>query len=275
MNTDINILYNFKNPIRHFTNLENLSFPNSSLQLTDLCWTEPIKFRIWKNNNKYRMLKLPNILNFQQAVIKYKDLSNFTNPSLFDSERKRLIPNLDTGDFAAGKYDEQIERDFYYLTVYDYLLKLDIKAFYERIYAHDIDFGPNRENFLTNMNLGATNGFIMGNYLSLYFAEKYLAIISEDIKKALIDNNLDVKFSYFSDDFYFFCNKSEKEKVVNIFEKVLEEYSLERKENIELWSYLEYNEQNIAERYWKKSFQKVRKDLKMKKKIIMLILLIN
>lgn len=57
------------------------------------------------------------------------------------------------------------------------------------------------------MNLGATNGLIMGNYLSVYFAENNLKNISNDIEKEIEDSNIKCEFSYFSDDFYFFCNK--------------------------------------------------------------------
>lgn len=57
------------------------------------------------------------------------------------------------------------------------------------------------------MNLGATNGLIMGNYLSVYFAENNLTNISNDIEKEIEDSNIQCEISYFSDDFYFFCNK--------------------------------------------------------------------
>ncbi|MPM77457.1 hypothetical protein SDC9_124460 [bioreactor metagenome] len=79
------------------------------------------------------------------------------------------------------------------------------------------------------MNLGATNGLIMGNYLSLYFAELNLKNISTDLSKRLTE--IDCEFSYFSDDFYFFCNKNNNDKVVKIFDEVLEKYELERNED--------------------------------------------
>lgn len=251
----INAYYNFKNPIRHFLNIDNVIFqPNiNELHLEEISWTEPINFRVWKNENKYRVLKMPNLLNFYYAFNKFKSYDSFNDTSTFDS-RKRLVPNTITGDFATGVYDEQLEKDFFLLSVFDNLLKLDIKSYYERIYTHNIKFENNDdERYLSNLNLGNTNGLIMGNYLSLYFAELFLLNISNDIKECLSKENIECEFSYFSDDFYFFCNRKDNDIVISIFDKVLEKYNLERKDGeIERWTYLTYNKQNLAERYWKK-----------------------
>ena len=69
----------------------------------------------------------------------------------------------------------KLENDFEELCVYDNLIKLDIKEFYGRLYTHYLDFNGLPDRYITNMNFGATNGLIMGNYLSLYFAEQHLA----------------------------------------------------------------------------------------------------
>lgn len=251
----INNLYNFRNPVRHFLNIENVQPPPTIDQITiqDLSWTEPINFRIRKNEYKYRSLRMPNILNFMCSLEQLKNCNNFNKTDLID-ERKRLVPNLDTGDFATGIYDEQLEDDFQKLCIYDNLLKLDIKAYYERIYTHDIDFEERgQENYLTNLNSGNTNGLIMGNYISLYFAEKYLTKISNRIKEKLEDDLINCEFSYFSDDFFFFCNQLDNNRIINIFDMVLEEFNLERSDDdIEIWTYLSYNEFNLIEKYWKK-----------------------
>ena len=61
---DYNNIYNFKNSIRHFINIDNIIFPTSpaSIDIDDTCWTKPIKFTIRKNDNSFRTLKLPNII---------------------------------------------------------------------------------------------------------------------------------------------------------------------------------------------------------------------
>ena len=103
------------------------------------------------------------------------------------------------------------------------------------------------------MNIGATNGLIMGNYLSLYFAEVNLNNISNEIVSKFRELNLQCEFSYFSDDFYFFCNKNDVDTVITIFDEVLEKYDLERNDSKkEIWTYESYNNYNIVERYWKK-----------------------
>ena len=100
-----------------------------------------------------------------------------------------------------------MDEDFSKLCIYDNLIKVDIKEYYGKIYTHKIDFQNYEERYLSNMNLGATNGLIMGNYLSLYFAELNLSKISKDIETKFLDSKIECEFSYFSDDFYFFCNK--------------------------------------------------------------------
>ncbi|WP_010240078.1 hypothetical protein [Clostridium arbusti] len=252
---EINNFYNFKNTIRYFLNINNINYPfeNGEIKIENLAWTQPMNFRVRKEDNKYRILKIPNILNFICSYERFKSCEDFLDTSKMDTH-KRLVPNLDTGDFAAGVYDLQLENDFQELCIYDNLMKLDIKSYYGRIYTHDIKFeNTGDENYLTNLNTGNTNGLIMGNYISLYFAEKYLKQISNEIQQNLDEVKIDCSFSYFSDDFYFFCNKKDNQKIINVFDAVLEKYDLERNDGkIELWTYLEYNNYNLVEKYWKK-----------------------
>lgn len=251
----INNFYNFKNSIKHFIDINKIkfTFKEGEIDKEKLAWTEPINFRIRKENNKYRMLKIPNILNFICAYEKFKSYDSFEDTSNMD-ERKRLVPNVEIGDFATGTYDFWLEEDFKLLCIYDNLIKLDIKSYYGRIYTHHIKFeNSGDENYLTNLNLGNTNGLIMSNYISLYFAEKYSKEISNDINKMLIEQKIDCSFSYFSDDFYFFCNEKDNQKVIDIFDKVLERYDLERNNaKAEVWKYIDYNNYNLVEKYWKK-----------------------
>lgn len=60
------------------------------------------------------------------------------------------------------------------LCLYDNLIKLDIKDFYGKLYSHYLPKGQLKDNVFTSMNNGRTGGIIMGNYLSLYFAENAL-----------------------------------------------------------------------------------------------------
>ncbi|MGM9978164.1 MAG: RNA-directed DNA polymerase [Clostridium sp.] len=255
---ELNNLYNFKNSIRHFININNLkySFKDNEIKIDNLAWTQPINFRIRKENDKYRILKIPNVLNFICAYNRFKEYENFLDISNMDSH-KRLVANITTGDFTAGEYVSQLKRDFQELCIYDNLIKLDIKSYYERIYTHNIEFEDNHgeidERYLSNLNAGNTNGIIMGNYISLYFAEKYLKKISDSIRIKLENEHIDYSFSYFSDDFYFFCNKKDNEKIINIFDNILEQYNLERNDGkIEIWTYLEYNNYYVIDKYWKK-----------------------
>ena len=252
---DYNNIYNFKNPIRHFINIDNIIFPTSpaSIDIDDTCWTKPIKFTIRKNDNSFRTLKLPNIISLTCAYEHFKTFPHFDDPQQLDTSHKRLSVRLNTGDFAIGEYDVQLENDFEELCVYDNLIKLDIKEFYGRLYTHYLDFNGLPDRYITNMNFGATNGLIMGNYLSLYFAEQHLTKISYVLENALVEQNIICDFTYFSDDFYFFCKKEYVIKIIQIFYSVLDQFDLQGNENkYEIWDYEKFNSYNVIARYWKK-----------------------
>ena len=252
--TSYNNIYNFKNPVRHFFDIDNLIFHNpESIDIEDTCWTVPVKFRVLKDELGFRTLKFPNILQLAIAYEHFKSFPEFSNPYQLEPIHKRLSAKMDTGDFAIGSFEKQLQTDFNNLCVYDNLLKLDIKDFYGRIYTHNLDFGTLTDRYLTNLNKGATNGIIMGNYLSLYFAEQYLYKISQRIEQKLRMSGIDCEYSYFSDDFYFFCNKRDNQEITEIFDKVLEEFDLERNTHKSIiHDYATYTKETIMTRYWKK-----------------------
>lgn len=253
---NLNNLYNFKNTIRHFINIDNLSYPSdiSSFDTSNLCWTTPITYRIKKDGDKYRAIKIPNVLNFTRAYYYYCNLPNFNDINSMDSQHKRLYVNIDTGDFVAGQFNEQLDEDFIKLCTYDCLLKLDINEYYGKIYTHylDLDNCSLMDNVLSSLYNGRTSGLLMGNYLSLYFAEYVLSKISQELQDYIDGNNINCEFNYFSDDFYFFCYENDIEKIINIFDTALEKFDFSRKEKkYEIWNYETYNSYNILTRYWK------------------------
>ena len=249
-----NTIYNFKNPVRHFFDIDNLIFRNpESIDIEDTSWTVPVKFRVLKDESDFRTLKFPNILQLAIAYEHFKFFPEFGDPYKLEQNHKRLSAKLDTGDFTIGSFESQLQTDFNNLCIYDNLLRLDIKEFYGRIYTHYLDFGTLSDRYMTNLNNGATNGIIMGNYLSLYFAEQHLCKISQQIEQELNKAKIDCEYSYFSDDFYFFCNKHDNQAITEIFDKVLDEFDLERNTRKKIiHDYSSYTEENILTRYWKK-----------------------
>ena len=117
-----------------------------------------------------------------------------------DSQHKRLCVNIDTGDFVAGQFNEQLDEDFIKLCTYDCLLKLDISEYYGKIYTHylDLDNYSLMDNVLSSLYNGRTSGLLMGNYLSLYFAEYVLSKISQELQDYIDGNNINCEFNYFS-----------------------------------------------------------------------------
>lgn len=250
---NLNNLYNFKNPVRHFLNLDNIIIPTNinCVELNGISWTTPIKFRIKKDEINYRILKFPNILNFICTLREFENEDNFYDIPGID-DKKRVNPNVNTGDFKSNNYSEKLEDDFNSLCIYDNLIKLDIKSFYGRLYLHNLDLNS-LERYIGNMNNGNSNEIILGNYISLFIAERFLKKISDDLTIRFREEKIDCEFSYFSDDFYFFCNKEDNNTVIRIFDEVLEWYELERNsDKVSYWSYEEYSDYNLVEKYWKK-----------------------
>ena len=246
-------IYNFKNPIRHFINVDNVIYPNNVTDITvkELAWTEPIKFRIRKGENDFRTLKFPNFLNFCVLYLKIKEENDFLTISKMDNH-KRMEPNIITGDFKANSYSLNLENDFESLCIYDNLIKADIKSFYGRLYLHDLSLGD-FEQYVGNLNKGKSNEILLGNYISLFIAERFLKKISDELLKNFQEKNIDCQFSYFSDDFYFFCNEEDNQSVLKIFCEVLEKYELEmNNDKTEYWNYENYSDMNLVEKYWKK-----------------------
>ena len=249
-------LYNFKNPIRHFFNLRNVRFDAvDNLPFGSLTWTTPVKFKVFKTEESQRTISFPNILNFYHAIKHFESETNFYAIDRMSS-KKRIAPDLDIGEFSAFSYYDSIKRDVFNLTKYDKLLVLDIKSFYGRIYTHDLGYAssdPRKlEQRVGSLNNGRTNGLLLGSYLSLYLGELILSKLEAHLDSELHALGIDCHYEYFSDDFYFFCNNSDVEKITKVFAKILDEYGLEvNYEKTQIFDFEEYTQNNNLEKLWK------------------------
>lgn len=253
---NLNNIYNFRNPVRHFIKIDHLDYPadiSTFNPIADLCWTKPVPFRIYKADDRFRTIKMPNVLNFVRAYHYYSGLPHFNDVMNLDSQHKRLEANLDTGDFVSGNYNLQLNEDFINLCNFDVMIKVDISEYYGRIYTHYLDWDINglEDNPLAWLNNGRTSGLLMGNYISLYFAEYLSSKIAEALQEDIDADSVNCVFKYFSDDFYFFCNENDIDKVLSLFDKVLADYDFVRKDKKQIWTYETYNEYNLLTRYWK------------------------
>lgn len=247
--------YCFNNAVRHFLYIDDLIYPEFQDTGENLSWASPIKLKIKKDyeSNNYRIIKMPNILNFKYCYEYYKTLPNFDKINDI-SRNSRMSVNYNNGTFKEKSYSKSLNKDLQILCVYDRLLKMDIKSFYDRIYNHIVfALVSSKDRYYSSMNNGDTNGLILGNYISLYFAEIMLKKISDELEEKIQQENINVTFSYFSDDFYFFCDKKDVEKIETIFNEVLVSNNFSESEDKRLdVKYDEYNNDNIIDRYWKK-----------------------
>lgn len=253
---NINNLYNFKNPIRHFFNIDKINFTNvENLTYKELAWTIPVKFKIFKTEDTQRTLNFPNILNFYHTLKLLKSESNF-NFIKFISKKKRVSPDIETGEFSVLSYDDCIKKDLYNLTKYDKLLMLDIKDYYGRIYTHDLPLSNEQENIdarIASLNNGRTNGLLLGSYISLYLAELILKNIEDELDKELKENKITCEYEYFSDDFYFFCYDKDINNIQKVFNKVLDNHQMELNHSKTIiLDFEEYSKNNNLEKLWKK-----------------------
>ena len=254
---NFNNMYMFKNPIRHFLNLDNVSFSDSeNISFEELCWTSPIKFKIFKTVDTQRSISLPNILNYYHAIKAFSGERNFFMIKK-ESSKKRVSPDLQTGDFLAFSYYNAIQNDAFNLTKYDVLMVLDIKSFYGRIYTHDLGYvGSQLEQRVSSLNAGRTNGLLLGPYLSLYLAEKLLVRIEKELDQELVKKRIKCHYEYFSDDFYVFCNKSDVDIIKGCFSKVFDTFELQiNEEKTVFFDYEDYLKNNSLEKHWKKIIQ--------------------
>lgn len=253
---DLNIIYNFKNPIRHFFDLEKIDYSTAkNCVMDDFAWAAPAPFKIFKTETTKRTIGFPNILNFYYALQKMYGLDNFYNIKNL-SPKKRVSPDLDTGEFSVLSYNKSIQNDLFNLTKYDKLLIMDIKSFYGRIYTHELgleDTPDQIERRVTALNLGKTNGLLLGSYLSLYLAEKFLVKIESRLNEEIEKNDIDCYYEYFSDDFYFFCNIKDLETIQKLFSNILDEFELQINETkTEIIDFETYSKSNNLEKLWKK-----------------------
>lgn len=260
-------IYMFKNPLRFFLNIDKIynlekSYINS-LKDEDVSWTTPANFKIRKyyGKSEFRMLKLPNLLNFFFLYHKCKNEHNFFDFNSI-SAFSRVKVNIRTGDFVSYVYQKQLEKDLDLLTKYDYLYKFDIKSFYSSINTHilqeetKITFG---DRFIGNLNDGYSSGILMGSYISLFLAEKFLDKIMRKINDKLIEIIGITKFKLynFSDDIYVFGYEKNERSIKKIINEVLFDFSLELNDSkFEKLDYLSLNNNNVLTKYWKKVIHK-------------------
>ena len=121
--TNYNNLYNFKNTIRHFVDIDLMEVPSDIDQYDTrrLAWTCPFKYRVRKGDNSFRTLKIPNVFTFAAAYEKLKDFPDFNNITKLDQAHKRLAVNIDAGEFKIGSFEENLKKilkNYVYMIIY-------------------------------------------------------------------------------------------------------------------------------------------------------------
>ncbi|MDY0278777.1 MAG: hypothetical protein RBQ97_11910 [Acholeplasma sp.] len=251
-----NNIYMFKNPIRHFIDINKFRnlLDYNNLNSRNLSWSLPIAYPIRKYYGKEdsRVLNLPNIVNFFILCNKMENETTF--PELSDNYFTRMTLNLETGDFPSATYKCFVEKDLEYLVKFEYLVILDIKSFYNSINTHKLQeiIGlPFDDLYIRNLNEGKSSGLLKGPLTSLYLADAFLYEIIQKFYRDLTSENINFKLEYFSDDVYLFINSQDIREAKRIFSKVLDNYDLQTNEFKYIqYDYLTYTKWNIVDKYW-------------------------
>ncbi|MAY36668.1 MAG: hypothetical protein CMN84_11270 [Spongiibacteraceae bacterium] len=135
---------------------------------------------------------------------------------------------------------------------YNRLIKLDVSKCFDSIYTHSVGWallgketqkevlGKVKSNFpdgfdslMQSMNLGETNGIIIGPEFSRIFAEIILQAIDQEVERALlaskkpIYNKRDYEvFRYVDDYFVFYNNQEDKDAILEQLQHVLKKFKL-------------------------------------------------
>jgi hypothetical protein len=226
--------------------IENLDLPKKA----SMCLQFSIPNKI---SHHRRMIQIPNPLYYAKA--------SFLVSQLFETEKHlRVNPktlNLKWDDtkngFVSNGFDSISIAKYKISVGHSRYLELDISQFYPSIYTHSIpwvvlgkeeakieykkeekDWSPvfkrcnDIDTILRKMNADQTKGIPIGPLLFSCIALLVSRKINIELEKFIKDNDLDVDYRHYVDDYYIFCDSEKNAKtLLSQFTMILHKYELQ------------------------------------------------
>lgn len=181
-------------------------------------------------NNKERVISFPNIFTYAYSAMKISATVSKEFGRLDNSKYNTMKIDFSKRKFKSNSFSQSLEDKLnLLLNKFDYMYKIDISQFYNRIYTHvftKLEVGRsdgNIDKYIRLYNNDKTNSLLLGNVLSTLSANEIMDDMCEKIEKKFICEGInDYKIEYFSDQFYIYYNKkSYDKKILNIVKEII------------------------------------------------------
>ena len=173
-------------------------------------------------NNKERVISFPNIFTYAYSVKKISSAVNQNFGRLYNSQYNTMKIDFNKRRFQANSYSQSLEEKLnLLLNKFDFMYKIDISQFYNRIYTHvftKLEGGRANgaiDKYIRLYNNDKTNSLLLGNVLSTLAANEIMDDICIKVKNQFETNGIDnYKIEYFSDQFYIYYNEKDYDKKI-------------------------------------------------------------
>lgn len=181
-------------------------------------------------NNKERVISFPNIFTYAYSVKKISSAVNQNFGRLCNSQYNTMKIDFNKRKFQSNSFSQSLEEKLnLLLNKFDFMYKIDISQFYNRIYTHVFTkLEDNRANgaidkYIRLYNNDKTNSLLLGNVLSTLAANEIMDNMCVKIKKEFESKGIeDYKIEYFSDQFYIYYNeKFYAQKILKIVKEII------------------------------------------------------
>lgn len=181
-------------------------------------------------NNKERVISFPNIFTYAYSVKKISSAVNQNFGRLCNSQYNTMKIDFNKRKFQSNSFSQSLEEKLnLLLNKFDFMYKIDISQFYNRIYTHVFTkLEDNRANgaidkYIRLYNNDKTNSLLLGNVLSTLAANEIMDDMCVKIKKEFESKGIeDYKIEYFSDQFYIYYNeKFYAQKILKIVKEII------------------------------------------------------
>ena len=185
---------------------------------------------IGRFNNKERVISFPNIFTYVYSAKQISHTVSRNFGRLYNSQYNTMKVDYNNRKFQSNSFSQSLEEKLnLLLNRFDFMYKIDISQFYNRIYTHVFSkLDGDRANgaldkYIRLYNNDKSNSLILGNILSTLSANEIMDDMCIKIKKALEEKDIDdFKIEYFSDQFYIYYNEKDYDKeILEIVKRVI------------------------------------------------------